>query len=108
LKLFEIAKLVRSKNAGPFFLTIDILFANQEIFQKVKACGVLNEELISIVYGIPLEEVQGFSCDYAMALKFSFPRPVAAGDFMDTDVFGGQQHGPLVNLEIPIEMETVS
>jgi hypothetical protein len=43
-----------------------------------------------------------------MALKCSFPRPVPSGDFMDPDVFGGQQHAPLVNLELPIEAGDIS
>lgn len=102
MKLYELAKLVRSKNAGPFYLTIDILFANLEIYEKVKQSGVLNAAFISGIYGIPEQAVQSFACDEAMAIKFSFPRPVVAGDFADTDVFGGQQHGPLVDIEIPI------
>jgi hypothetical protein len=43
-----------------------------------------------------------FAHDRAHAFKASVPRPVASGDPEDGDVFGGQQHGPLVDLEVPI------
>ena len=101
-KLWELAKLVRAKNAGPFTLTFDILFADAETYQAVKASGAINRALFAKVYRVPEEEVQFFEHDQAFALKASIPRPVASGDLEDSDIFGGQQHGPLVDLEIPI------
>ena len=101
-KLWELAKLVRAKNAGPFTLTFDILFSDAETYAAVKQSGAINRALFSKMYGVPENEVQFFEHDSAMALKASIPRPVASGDLGDTDVFGGQQHSPLVDLEIPI------
>ena len=51
---------------------------------------------------MPVDDVLLFEHDRALALKASIPRPAASGDLEDSDVFGGQQHGPLVDLEIPI------
>ena len=101
-KLWEVAKLVRAKNAGPFTLTFDILFADPETYAAVKRSGAISEALFAELYGVRREDVLFFEHDRALALKASIPRPVASGDVEDTDVFGGQQHGPLVDLEIPV------
>ena len=101
-KLWELAKLVRAKNAGPFTLTFDILFSDAETYQQVKRSGVIDRALFARLYRVPIEQVQFFEHDTAWALKASIPRPVASGDPEDTDVFGGQQHSPLVDLEIPV------
>jgi hypothetical protein len=101
-RLGELAKLVRAKNAGPWTLTFDILFGDAETYQRVKRSGTINPHLFATLYGVPEHEVLFFEHDTALALKASIPRPVPSGDPADTDVFGGQQHGPLVNLEIPV------
>jgi hypothetical protein len=101
-KLWEIAKLVRAKNAGPFTLTFDIVFADQATYAQVKSSGAITPELFARLYRVPLDDVLFFEHDRALALKASIPRPAASGDLDDSDVFGGQQHGPLVDLEIPL------
>ena len=100
-KLWQLAKLVRAKNAGPFTLTFDIVFADAATYEQVKRSGAIGPELFARLYRVPVEEVQFFEHDRALALKASIPRPIVSGDVGDTDVFGGQQHGPLVDLEIP-------
>ncbi|WP_099353137.1 DUF4387 domain-containing protein [Fredinandcohnia onubensis] len=100
--LYELTKLIRSKNAGPFMLTIDILFETEDALRKVISSNILNPSLIANIYSIQKEQVQSFLCWEARAIKFSFPRQVVAGDFEDSDVFGGQYHAPLVDIEIPI------
>ena len=101
-RLWQLAKLVRAKNAGPFTLTFDILFADAATYQQVKASRVLSRELFASLYGVPPDQVMFFEHDSALAIKASIPRPVPSGDPEDSDVFGGQQHGPLVDLEIPL------
>ena len=101
-KLWELARLVRAKNAGPFTLTFDIVFADADTYDQVKRSGVITRELFARLYRVPEDEVLFFEHDRALALKASIPRPIASGDLEDTDVFGGQQHGPLVELEIPL------
>jgi hypothetical protein len=101
-KLWELAKLVRAKNAGPFTLTFDILFNDADTYQQVKDSGVITRDLFARLYRVPPDDVLFFEHDRALALKASIPRPVSSGDLEDTDVFGGQQHGPLVDLDIPI------
>jgi uncharacterized protein DUF4387 len=101
-RLWELAKLVRAKNAGPFTLTFDIIFNDAETYDQVKRSGVISRELFARVYRVPEDDVLFFEHDRALAFKASIPRPVISGDVDDVDVFGGQQHSPLVDLEIPV------
>ena len=100
MKLAEIAALIRSKNAGPFTLTFDIMFADQASYDRVKNSGVLTQASFAKLYGCPEEKVRFFQCDPALALKFSIPRPLTQGEPGDGDLHGGQQFVPLMNVEI--------
>lgn len=100
-KLWELARLVRSKNAGPFVLTFDVMFDSPEKYRRVRDSGVLTRGLVSRLYGIHPEDVRFFHCASALAIKFSIPRPVPSGDLNDGDVFGGQQYAPILDLDIP-------
>jgi hypothetical protein len=85
MKLAERATLIRRKNAGPFFLTFDILFDDEQQYQLVKASQCLNEQAFATLYGCPVETVRFFVCDNALAFKFSIPRPLPQGDMGDGD-----------------------
>lgn len=100
-KLWEVTKLVRSKNAGPFTLTFDIMFDDTEVYRRVRDSGVLSRELIAQLYRQNVEDVLFFNVDNALAIKFSIPRPVFSGDLGDSDVFGGQQYAPILDIEVP-------
>ena len=102
VSLRELAKVIRSKNAGPFLLTLDVLMANGETFEKVKDSGAINPQTISQLYGIPPDKIQIFFYPAGLAVKITIPRPVASGDIEDRDVYGAQQHTPLLDLKIPI------
>ncbi|HHY53338.1 MAG TPA: DUF4387 domain-containing protein [Clostridiales bacterium] len=101
MKLYQLAKLIRSKNAGPFMLTLDILFADDESYHKAAACEQLSAEHVAQLYGIAPERMRRYLVPKARAIKFSFPRVHPSGDFLDTDLYGCQQHRPLVELELP-------
>ena len=99
--LGELAKLIRSKNAGPFNLTFDIMFEEEETYRRVVAAGVLTKETFNRLYKIPVEDILLVHHNAARAIKISIPRPIFQCDLEDGDAYGGQQYGPLVNLEIP-------
>lgn len=99
-KLYELASLIRSKNAGPFQLTIDVMFADRETYERVLASGLLTAERFSALYGTPLEDVRVMQYDAAYSIKVTIPRPIVSGDLGDGDMMGGQLYGPLVELEI--------
>jgi hypothetical protein len=99
--LGELAKLIRSKNAGPFELTFDIMFDDEEIFERVRRSNVLSADLIAKQYRLPVSEVKFFVVPEALAFKASIPRPNFQGDIRDTDGHGGQQYAPLIFIDIP-------
>ncbi len=100
-KLRELARLIRSKNAGPFMLTIDIMFSDEKTYQRVRDAQIISTDLVSRLYNVKPAAVQITNVDPALAIKVSIPRPVPSGDLADSDVFAGQQYGPLVDLEVP-------
>ncbi len=100
-KLAELATLVRSKNAGAFVLTFDILFDDKEKYERVKRSRVLTTELFASLYKCSPNMVRFFECDNALGFKFSMPRPRAVGDIGESDLHGGQQNAPLMGIEIP-------
>ena len=100
-QLGELACLVRSKNAGPFELTFDIMFDDAAHFERVRDSGVLSTVRIATIYRLPPDRVRVFAVPTALAIKISIPRPVPQGDLLDGDSHGGQQYGPLVELDVP-------
>jgi hypothetical protein len=101
VRLDRLASLVRSKNAGPFQLTFDIMFTEAAVYQHVKSSKVLNAALIARLYDCELSSVQFFEVDNALAFKATIPRRHVQGEFGDPDLHGGQQHALLMALEIP-------
>lgn len=100
-KLIELARVLRSKNAKVLQLTFDIMFDKKENYERVKNSGVLTERLISKLYKVKEEDVRIINYDFAMAIKITIPRRHPCGDEMDTDIYGAQQHAPLIDIEIP-------
>jgi hypothetical protein len=101
-KIRDIAKACKSKNAGPFELTIDVVFDRREMYERVRATGVLKPELFARLYHVKAEDVLFTEYPAGNAFKATIPRLVPSGDVGDTDVYGAQQHAPLLDVEIPI------
>ena len=99
-KLAELAKLMRSKNAGPFELTIDIMFDDEATYRRVKQSNALTANVVAAAYGVEPGMVRFFHSDSALAVKASIPRPIFQGDVGDNDGHGGQQYAPLMDIEI--------
>jgi len=100
-KLWQVAKLIRSKNSGPFELTFDVIFKDHATYETVRDAKIINALWFARTYRLSPEKVAVIEYDAASAIKVTIPRPVISGDVADTDVFGGQQYGPLVDLEVP-------
>ncbi|MEK4230302.1 DUF4387 domain-containing protein [Solibacillus sp. FSL H8-0538] len=101
MKLYEKAKILRSKNSGPFELTLDVLFDNKQAYEEVKASGVLTKEVIAKAYNIALDEIYHFIYfDQALGIKITIARKISSGSPGDRDVYGTQQHAPLMNIEV--------
>ena len=99
-KLGKLARLIRSKNAGPFWVTFDIMFANDADFERVVSAKILTKNWIARMYQVPEDSVIFLGIFAARAIKFSFPRPRIQGDPGETDMYSGQQYAPLMDLEV--------
>ena len=97
----DLAVLVRSKNAGPFWLTIDVMFDNPEAYRRVRDSEAINRAGIAQMYGRDPVDIIVVNHDAALAIKVSFPRPQSSGSKYDSDVYGGQQYAPLLSLAVP-------
>ncbi len=100
MKLSDIAQVIRSKNAGPRRLTLDIMFATDADYQRVAQSPALGVETIARLYRIPLSQVTIIPYPVGRAIKIVMPRAIMAGDPGDCDVYGAQQHAPLLGIEI--------
>ncbi|MDO9023045.1 DUF4387 domain-containing protein [Zwartia sp.] len=97
----DLATVCKSKNAGPFELTIDVVFDNAEAYNRVKNSGVLCPKLFADLYKVKEQDVLFTPYDAAFAFKATLPRLVPSGGIGDTDVYGAQQHAPVLNVHIP-------
>jgi len=103
VKLIDVASVIRSKNAGPYELTFDIIFKDREWYEKIKRAGVINRDLICQLYNIQEDDILGIiEFDPAAAVKITVRRPLVSGDIGETDVYGAQQHAPLLQLEFEV------
>lgn len=103
-KLKHIAKACKSKNAGPFHVTLDIMFDKPALFEAVRAAGVITPALIAELYQVRVEDVLFTEYAPALAWKATLPRRIASGAVGDSDVYGAQQHAPLLDIEIPLDI----
>lgn len=98
-KLTDIASVIRSKNSGPYELTFDVIFKDFGMYEKVKAAKIFNEKMFASLYNIPESEIIGVvHFDPAKAIKTTIVRPIPSGALGETDVYGAQQHAPLMGL----------
>jgi hypothetical protein len=101
-KLADIAKTIRSKNAGVDKITFDVIFPDQASYELVRRSGVLSREAVCGIFGVAPERLTDHvAFDPALAIKFTFQRRISSGSPGDADVFGAQQYGPLLDLDVP-------
>lgn len=99
-RIRDVAQVIRSKNAGPFELTLDIVFKNRAAFDLFRQKRVLTEKKISSLFRISLNDISGLIYfEAANAVKITIKRPLPSGAPGDSDIYGAQQHAPLLDLE---------
>ena len=96
--LNELTSVLRSKNAGALLCTLDLMFEDQATYEHVRDSGVITQNLIAELYHVSHNEVSIIPYDVAYAIKITVPRLVPSGSFGDTDIYGAQQHGPLLGI----------
>jgi hypothetical protein len=97
--LGDLALEVRSKNAGPFWMTLEAFMPDEESYRVADA--LITAELISELYHVPPASLQIFRIPELRVVKVSFPRPVVQGSLHDRDIHAGQHHVPLANTTVP-------
>ena len=102
-KLVDLAKTIRSKNAGPDKITFDIIFKDKENYELVKRSQAITRQSIAELYKIPQERISDFvEFDPANAIKFTIYRTIPSGSPGETDIFGCQQYPPLLDVAVPL------
>jgi hypothetical protein len=99
IRLTDIAAVIRSKNAGPFELTLDVFFVDASGWETARQSGAMSADAIATLYGVPSDEVLAVHW-FAPALgwKAVLRRSVGSGTVGDRDGYGAQQHAPLLAL----------
>jgi len=101
-RLADLAKTIRSKNAGVDLITFDVIFSDRASYERVKRARVLTRESVARLYGIPDARICDFvEFDPGNAIKFTLYRERPSGSPGDPDIFGAQQYAPLLDVEVP-------
>ncbi len=82
----DIVTKVRSKNAGPFWLTIDIFCGSAAAFDQIVQ-GVSTDRVASL-FGADATKIKRFDIADLNVVKFSLPRPQIQGSLHDRDMHG--------------------
>ena len=101
-KLIDVAAIIRSKNSGPFELTFDVMFTDRERYEKFLKGKYFTKETFAKLYGVKESDVLDIvEFPGAMAVKATILRPLPSGALGERDVYGAQQHVPLMMMELP-------
>ena len=101
-RLFDLAKTIRSKNAGVDRITFDVILADRAAYDRVRRTGVLSREAVCRLFRIDHARITDYvEFGPALAIKFTIRRTLPSGSPGDGDIFGSQQYGPLLGLEVP-------
>lgn len=101
-RLVDLAKVLRSKNSGPFEITLDILFDNPASYHRVVESEIINLQTICKLYHLDAKDICNIVFfEKGLGIKITYNRPVSSGTIGDRDVYGAQQHAPLMDILIP-------
>ena len=102
-RLVDVTDIIRSKNSGPYELTFDIMFRDFDVYERVCAAGVINEALVCRLFKINAGDIINIiNFTPAKAIKITIKRPICSGSLGETDVYGAQQHAPLLDVEFEL------
>ena len=97
----DIAKVIRSKNGGPVSITLEVLFEDEQTYRRIKEANLINKPLIAKLYQISEESITELVYfDQAYGIKVTYDRKISSGTIGDRDVYGAQQHAPLMLLPV--------
>lgn len=98
--ILKVARVIRSKNSGPYELTLDIMFKDRRDYELFKKKKLVSANQIAALYGVDKSEVlKIIYFEPSQAIKITLKRKIPSGTPGDTDIYGAQQHAPLLNLK---------
>jgi Domain of unknown function (DUF4387) len=96
----DVCRHVRSKNAGPFWVTIDLFFDGPEAYRRYAQSPQLGADVFARLYGTDAALVKRFPVPDLNMLKISYPRASAQGGEVERDMHSGQQFVRLLDVEL--------
>lgn len=103
MKLIDMTEVLRSKNAGPLYMTFDLIFKNKEAFEAAIKSRIITKDLIAQLYAVKEADVSIFEYGVVNSIKVTIPRKHVSGSVYDTDIYGCGQHMPLANVEVKVK-----
>lgn len=101
--LQDYAQVIRSKNSGPFELTIDIIFKSLEDYLFFKEKQLLDIDKVATLYQMKKEDIINFEYfEAARGIKITISRPWSQGSIGESDMHGSQQYANLLTVEVPV------
>ncbi len=97
-RLADIVPKIRSKNAGPFWLTIDIFCGSTKVYDRVSAA--IHSEKVAELFQMQSNDLKRFDISDLHVVKFSLPRPQVQGVQADRDMHGASFANLLAELDI--------
>jgi hypothetical protein len=105
VRLEDLCSVLRSKNAGPFLITLDMIFRDEQVYRVISEKKLITAELIAHMYGISVGDVVVLEqIDHLKAIKATIRRRVPSGSPGDPDCYGMNQEGPLLAVRFPGEV----
>ena len=99
-KLRDLAKVIRSKNAGALLLTLDIMFEDETTYKQVCSSGALSPRALAPLYNVSDNLIVVIRFDIALAIKITLQRAIPPRSPGESDLYGAQQQAPLMDNEI--------
>jgi hypothetical protein len=99
-RLKDVCRYVRSKNAGPFWVTVDLFFDSAQTYADYHQDPAISAAAIAAIYGVDATEVKRFEVKSLNVVKISYPRATPQGGVLERDLHSGQQFVPLLELQL--------
>jgi len=99
-KLEDLCHQIRSKNAGPFWITVDLFFKDRATFDRYSEVKELQPDQLGPLFGVRVDQVGCYLVPELSVLKISYPRKDPQGGVVERDLHGGQQYIRIVDLEL--------
>lgn len=99
-KLRDVCRHMRSKVAGPFWVTVDLFFDGAENYRKYHDNPAISPEALARVYETDAKLVSIYPVESLNMVKVSYPRAAPQGGMVERDLHSGQQYVYLLDLEL--------